>query len=330
MRKKTLFAQYLYDRARIFGIFLIMVAIFAFVIHLYALPVAAVGYACLLSFTVGLGACTIDFIRYVRRHRALSALRTGITYGLAGLPPAKSYLEKDYQTLLELLYADRQRLILAYDKATDDMADYYTLWAHQIKTPIAAMKLLLQTEQADFTALSSALFDIEQYVQMALNYIRLESASTDYVLKQIPLDRSIRSAVRKYARQFILKGLSLCYDGVDKTVLTDEKWLTFVIEQVLSNAVKYTFSGKISIYMEQRQLVIEDTGVGIDKADLPRIFDKGYTGYNGREENASTGLGLYLCRRVLGNLSHTISIQSQLDQGTKVLIGFPDETLIPE
>ena len=217
----------------------------------------------------------------------------------------------------------------------EETDDYYTLWAHQIKTPIAAMRLLIQSGDGTLDTqgvreLESELFRTEQYVELALSYQRLNGAD-DLVIKRCRLDGIIRQAVRKYAMQFIRKGLTLSYDGVDCVVLTDEKWLEFVIEQLLANALKYTPTGGISIYMqEEKTLVIADTGIGIAPEDLPRVFEKGYTGYNGRADKKSTGIGLYLCRRILGQLGHTITAQSKPGEGTKVKLNLADSGLVVE
>ena len=214
------------------------------------------------------------------------------------------------------------------------MINFYTIWAHQIKTPIAAMRLLLQSENdGQSTELLEQLFKIEQYVEMVLQYLRIEGKSSDLVLKRSPLNRMIKKAIRKYSSFFIRKKIKLNYEEFEMDVLTDEKWLVFVIEQILSNALKYTSSGEISIYRDEQYpqvLIIEDTGIGIAQEDLPRIFEKGYTGFNGRYDIKSTGIGLYLCKRILKNLSHTIAIESVIGKGTKVKIGLDTMDIIVE
>lgn len=209
------------------------------------------------------------------------------------------------------------------------MMEYYTIWVHQIKTPIAAMRLQLQGEDSDSSReLLEELQRIEQYVEMVLTYLRLDSGSTDYVLKKYDLDDIIRQAVRKYASQFIRKKIRLTYEPLSCEVLTDEKWLLFVIEQVLSNALKYTRSGEISITLEApKTLCIRDTGIGIAPEDLPRIFEKGFTGYNGRNDKKASGIGLYLCRRICSRLNHEIIITSKVDVGTEVRIDLDRKVL---
>lgn len=225
--------------------------------------------------------------------------------------------------------------------------EYYTMWVHQIKTPIAALKLLIEEEAdipgaeeplgADRESLQQQrekrrdeelqqLFAIEQYVNMALSYMRLGSETTDFVLRQTDLDEVIRMAVRRYARHFISKKIVLHYEETGARVLTDEKWLGFVIEQLLSNALKYTHEGSITIGMEEGRLTITDTGIGIRAEDLPRVCEKGYTGYNGHANQKSTGIGLYLCSTILKKLGHSFTITSQEGTGTRVMIGFPEES----
>ena len=156
---------------------------------------------------------------------------------------------------------------------------------------------------------------------MALTYLRLGSDSSDYVIRSCALDDIIRPAVRRFAGEFIQRKIQLNYQMLNYTVITDEKWLGFVVEQVLSNALKYTPQGSVSIYMEpEGVLCIRDTGIGIAPEDLPRVFEKGYTGYNGRSHRKASGLGLYLCREILTRLGHSVSAESQVDHGTTIRI----------
>ena len=199
------------------------------------------------------------------------------------------------------------------------MVDYYTLWAHQIKTPIASMRLTLQNEDSDLArSLSGDLMRVEQYVEMVLVFLRLDSSTTDYVIRRHSLDDIVRPAVRRFAGEFIRRRLRLEYQPLDHTVVTDGKWLGFVVEQVLSNALKYTpEGGSITIDAEApATLCIRDTGIGITAEDLPRIFDRGYTGRNGRTYRQASGIGLYLCRRICRDLGHTITASSAAGEGT--------------
>nr|WP_325212631.1 sensor histidine kinase [uncultured Oscillibacter sp.] len=294
------------------------------VFYLYGLPLESVGYAFALCFALALALFIPGCFQFLRRHRELEGLLARAREKVLPLPPPKGLLEADYQALCQALASERSALALEDRNRLEDMTDYYTLWAHQIKTPIAAMRLLLQEEPRP--ELEGELLKIEQYVEMVLGYLRLGSSSTDYVFRDCELDGLLRQSVRKYARLFILKRISLDLQETGKTVLTDEKWLCFVIEQLLSNAVKYTpEGGRVRIYGDGDTLVIADSGIGIRPEDLPRVFEKGFTGFNGREDKKSTGIGLYLCRQVLDRLNHDISIASRPGRGTLVRLDLSRE-----
>ncbi len=274
----------------------------------------------------------IDFFRYYNRHRELIKMQKVIKISVDALSMPGDQIEEDYQTLLQLVHEDKVKAVNDLENRRKDLMEYYTMWVHQIKTPIAAMQLLLQSEDTPKNReAAEELFRIEQYVKMALQYTRLDSETTDFLIQRYNLDDIVREAVRCYARMFIRKKISLNYQPLQVQVLTDEKWLEFVIEQVLSNAVKYTPKGSVSICMEgSSTLVIEDTGIGIRKEDLPRVCEKGYTGYNGHTDKRSTGIGLYLSKRILEKLSHTIEIESEMGVGTRVKIGLITKEKIHE
>lgn len=202
--------------------------------------------------------------------------------------------------------------------------DFFALWTHQIKTPIAALNLLLQGEKQDVAACRQELFKIESYVEMALNYLRFEEMSNDLVLERNSLEQLVRQVVKKYAAIFIYNHISIQLEHLDYTVLTDEKWFCFVLEQILSNALKYTKRGSVKISAEETenglQIFVQDTGIGIKSEDLPRIFEKGFTGYNGRMDKKASGLGLYLCKGVCEKLGHEIRVASKEGEGTTVIL----------
>lgn len=304
---------------------LVSIGILLVVSSLYLLPLEAVVYIILLISVFILIVEIINFKNFYKRHIILKRLKNNIIISEFIFPPSKDLIEMDYQELIKIIDSHRIEIINEKDKDFNDMMEYYTIWAHQIKTPIAAMRLLLQSEQSSKnTELLEQLFKIEQYVEMVLQYLRLENMNSDLVFKRYSLDDIVKQAIRKYSKSFIRKRIKLNYEGLNCNVLTDEKWLLFVIEQILSNALKYTNEGEISIYMDDKlkdTLVIEDTGIGIEKEDLPRVFEKGFTGYNGRFDKKSTGIGLYLSKRILNKLSHTIKIESTVNKGTKVKIG---------
>lgn len=322
---KNFFSYIVYHRKAL--IFYILVCIiFGITFFLYQLPLAAVGYAAGLSTFFGVIFLVRDFSKYQEKHKLLVSLQKEIKVTLEHVPSCTGKLEEDYQKLLRILYEEKQEILNQMNRRYTDLADYYTMWAHQIKIPIASMQLQLQNEDSHMSrGLREELSRIEQYVEMVLMYLRLDSHSCDYVIHTCDLDAICRQAIRKFAPSFIQKKIRMNFCKTEYLVLTDEKWLLFVIEQVLSNALKYTKPyGTVTVFMESEEdrgiLCIKDTGIGIAKEDLPRIFEKGYTGYNGRSDKKASGIGLYLCRRICENLGHRIWAVSAMNEGTLICI----------
>ena len=309
---------YLKQRWRGISAAFLFCGIFTLTFWLYRLPVEAVLYPTAVCTILGLVLLVVDFRRVLTKHQKLERIRTLSDAIGENFPEIEGLEDEDYQQIIRLLHEEQTRFRADTARRYEDMVDYYTIWAHQIKTPIASMRLTLQNEDSALSRkLSGDLFRIEQYVQMVLMFLRLDSDSTDYVIREQDLDTIIRQAVRKFAGEFIARQLQLIYEPVNTKVVTDEKWLSFVIEQVLSNALKYTPSGSITISLEApKTLCIQDTGIGIAPEDLPRIFEKGYTGYHGRADKKASGIGLYLCKRICNNLGHTITARSIVDVGT--------------
>lgn len=303
-------------------------------------------YAAVLDAILLLITVLVGFFRYSSKVKALSNALKRPVEEQAQLPEATDDVEILYHRLLENQSIARSESESSAAVRQSRMRDYYSMWVHQIKTPISAMKLLLEAEreelgqlmcdeepQAAFKELSDnldsfedELFRIEEYVGMALQYQRVSSTENDFVLEKISLDGVIRDTIKKYAKIMIRRHIGINYSGTKKQVYTDEKWLEFILEQILSNAIKYTPQGFVTIETAEEKdrffITIKDTGIGIKAEDLPRVFEKGYTGYNGHADKKATGIGLYLCRQMADKLGHTIRMESELGKGTKVWIGF--------
>ncbi len=308
-----MFKDYLKSRINVIVLMVVVEGVFASSYFLFDMPAVTVLYPLILSTSVLIVAGVIDFVFAFNKHKRLTQNE---------IPAALDPIEKDYQAIINKLKEEEE---YSRQKATSDynnMVEYYTVWAHQIKTPIASMRLQIQSEDTESARkLMGDLNRIEAYVEMVLTFLRLDSDSTDYVIKEYDLDEIIRPAIRKFSREFILKKLKLEYEPIEFKTITDSKWLSFIIEQVISNAVKYTSEGYVRIYMsEPGILCIEDTGVGISEEDLPRIFENGYTGFNGREDKRASGIGLYLCKRISDNLGHKIYAESKVGEGTKIFL----------
>ena len=308
-----MFWDYLKSRLKVLVLLVVVEGIFVSAYFLFDLPAVTVLYPLVLSSVAILIAGVIDFLIVYNKHSRLKR---------NDLPQASGPLEKDYREIINKLKEEQE---YSRQKTTSDfnnMVEYYTVWAHQIKTPIASMRLQIQSVDSDLARrLDGDLNRIEAYVEMVLTFLRLDSDSTDYVIRKIDLDAVIKPAIRKFARDFISKKLTMDFKPTEYKVLSDDKWLSFVIEQVLSNAVKYTKKGGIKVYMDEPGILcIEDTGIGISAEDLPRVFENGYTGFNGREDKRASGIGLYLCKRICDNLGHKIYAESEPGVGTKIRI----------
>lgn len=316
-------------------IFTGIVVIFGILFYLYDIPFDAIIYGCELSFMWCAVCLFIDFYKYYKRHKLLHINREQFFDDAEQLPEHMDIIEYDYQELAKELYQAKQELISKNQIAKKELLDYYGMWVHQIKTPIAALDILLQNTERmlyqldekemmqkaiSVSDMKMELFKIEQYVEMALNYLRVEDISSDLVFKKQELDDMVCQVIRKYAKIFISKKIKMDFKPTKACIVTDEKWFIFVLEQIISNALKYIKKGQISIYMKEKSLVIEDTGIGIPAEDLPRIFEKGFTGYNGRENKKSTGIGLYLCKNIMDKLQWNITVDSEVGSGTKIYL----------
>ncbi|MDE6789895.1 MAG: sensor histidine kinase [Ruminococcus sp.] len=323
-----LFFKYIYQYRYTALAFMIFSVIFAVILIMYDTIPEAVLYAFLLCSTIGIIIITIGFIGFRKRYRLLEDIYANLPLMIEKIPaPENPYQEILNEIIIRLSEISSDNITNLKNIQHDSM-DYFTVWVHQIKTPISAMQMILQSEDTDENRiLLSELFRIEQYAEMALYYLRLDSPTTDFVIGRFNLDTILKQALHRYAPLFIGKKIRLIYSPIDVYVLTDEKWLLFIIEQILSNAVKYTVKGTVTIKYANNILIISDTGIGISPEDLPRIFEKGYTGLSGRRDKKSTGLGLYLCKRTADNLGHSLSVSSIVGRGTNFYIDLSSKNL---
>ena len=318
--------SYLKKNIKVYILFIVFIFIFFIMFYLYNLPLEALIYTGSFCFLAALIASFSDYANYKESYKKLNFLEQNILNDLEALPKSLDIRIDYYHKIIEKLYDELEKLTQENRQKNTDMVDYYSMWVHQIKTPIAAMNFLLDNEEVDQKILQQELFKIERYVEMVLTYIRLDSISSDYVITKINLDEVVKDSVKKYATIFINKKIKLNYVSHETMVISDKKWLSFAFEQILGNSVKYSSAGgEITIETYENKLVIEDNGIGIKEEDLPRIFEKGFTGFNGRYEKKSSGIGLYLCKKTLDKLGHHIEISSKVGEGTRIEITFPKE-----
>ena len=321
--------SYLKERKTDIIMYFVFVFVFVLIFKLYSVDVKIALYPAIICMILWTIYAAIKFYRYCRNHRHRIELSNHIEITLKNLPKPESLLEEDYQNLLNVLMEYNRLQLSENNQKYSDMREYITLWAHQMKTPITAINLLInEFDNDDKNKIKEQLFEIEGYVDTALQFTRLDTMNSDLLLKEYSLMQIVKQGIKYYSKIFISKGISLKLSEFDTTVVTDEKWLLFVIKQILSNALKYTDEGSISIYTSpDKTLVIEDTGIGISEEDINRIFERGFTGYNGRLDKKATGIGLYLSKQIIDKLNHNIKIYSQPGAGTKVEISL--DTSLP-
>ena len=320
MKKLDILKCYIKERIYTILFFGFIMIIYMSVYYVYNVDMEPVVYASYLICLIGGLFFCIDFYRYYKKHIFLVNMKDNILYS-NDFPRNSDLIDCDYQILINVLKQMNHKNNRMNKQQFQEMEDYFTLWVHQIKLPIAAIKLLLETESVpDKKLMKSELFRINQYTDMVLAYLRMRSLDSDYVFKIYDLDELIRQVIRKFSGEFIRKKINIDFEETHIKVLSDEKWLVFVLEQLVSNAIKYTKEGYVHIYGCDSTLFIEDTGIGIDSADLPRVFEKGFTGFNGRTDKKATGLGLYLCKNIMNKLSHGLEIESEVNKGTRVIL----------
>ena len=281
-------------------------------------------------FLLGLFLCFILFILLWHDWRKYKSM-------VKALNQQTRVLEEDYSPVIHLLFEknqdltqEMQQLKTKMQQSRKEDIDYYTLWAHQIKTSIASSQLLIRSlpQTAEKSMLEQELVRITAYTELALHYVRMETFHRDLDLQKVKLDDILHPVIKKYATFFIHKKLKLQYIPIDEVVVTDKKWLGVIVEQVLSNAVKYTpDEGRIEITFDKDILTIKDTGIGIASHDQTRIFERGFSGFNGRVNHQSTGLGLYLSSEIAKKLGVTLSVDSTVGEGTAIHIQIPKEGL---
>ena len=316
-----LFGKYLRSRLKWIVLFLLCAAAFIITFLLYDADKRAVIYPACICLALGAAFLAWDFVSVKRRHDDIMNIKSAAAAVLSELPAGTTIYEEDLKRIIGLLREEISDIKSRDELKYRDTVDYYTVWVHQIKTPIAAMRLQLENDDAlNARRLSSELTRIERYVDMVLTYVKVEHDESDLVFREHELSEIVKKAVRSFAPEFIDRKISVELDVPEKTVITDDKWLLFVLEQLISNALKYTKSGTVRIYLKDDVLCIEDQGEGIAPEDLPRIFDKGFTGYNGRTYRKATGLGLYLCKRLCGDLGIGISAESEQGRGTVMML----------
>lgn len=237
--------------------------------------------------------------------------------------------KENLQEQVNQLLIENRQLKNTIDIERKDLEEYFLLWVHQIKTPITVSDLILQKEKTPYTCqLKEQMFYIREYTNMAINYMKLKDRQADMDIAEVEIDKLLKTLLRKYSGLFIDKNISLDYQPIDTKIITDAKWATILIEQILANALKYTNSGKITLSFDRDKnaLKVKDTGIGIKSEDINKIFDRGYSGFNGRINEKSSGIGLYLVKKIAILLNIKIEVCSTVNVGSEFIICFPKQS----
>ncbi|MGB4792703.1 MAG: sensor histidine kinase [Lactococcus chungangensis] len=309
-----LIARFCQEKFSEIAIFLLTEGVIVLVLYLQNIDLAAFKVAFLLPTLIFVLYLSFACQRFIQLHQFLA--RTSVE----NLPyfPDTSLIGEDYQQLLvglEQWHQEKYQELLKFDK---DLLDLTRVWTHQMKVPIAALDLMAQTNNLTQSDVQHQLLELDNYLNILLSYLRLQNTSTDFRFETFDVADVTRDIIKKYANQFIMKNLSVRIEGSWR-LTSDRKWLTVALEQIINNAVKYTKTGGVTIKFDE-SITIADTGIGILPEDLPRLFEHGFTGYNGRHHQKSTGLGLYLTKEILDKLELTVTMTSQVEQGTEVQI----------
>lgn len=321
--KHLFFKYYLRSRKLLCSLLFIFYSLLFIFSYLFEDERTVLQYVIILLLLTSLIGLILDFVKQYQN------FRHAVLYGESD---AYTPLEALLTSRIRTLEKDKKELKIQHQEKQSDLLDYYTLWVHQIKTPIAASKLLVQDlqEQTFKNQLEQELFKIDSYTNLVWQYLRLESFHDDLVVEKENIEDLVKEVVKKYTLFFIQQGLSLNLHDLNHTVITDKKWFLVILEQVLSNSLKYTKQGSIEIFFQEDTLHMKDTGLGIQNSDLLRVFERGFSGYNGRLTHQSSGLGLYLSKKIADKLGHELHLHSVVGEGTTVMITFKEKKLLFE
>jgi len=331
--------DYIKDKSVFLGINLIMFIIVLSLMYFAEVPLIIIFLISCIWFLPLLSYMLIEYIKFKiyfdNVHNILDNLDK--KYLLPEVIKDSNFIigeKMDY--LLKVLSRDMHENVKHYRNMQEEYREYIEMWVHEIKTPIASTKLLIENNNNEITRKIDTQIDrIENFVEQVLYYSRSDEVGKDYIIKKIDLSQVVKNVIKKNQRDFISKKISLQLGEIDEVIYSDTKWVEFILNQIVGNAVKYSKGKEDKVKIESKNignavvLTIEDNGVGIVEKDLKRVFEKGFTGENGRKFGKSTGIGLYLCKKLCGKLGLGLDIESEENKGTKVSIIFPNmENLI--
>lgn len=331
------FKGYLTDSLPILAFFIVLMAFINSVIllgHIVTLSTVDIIYMNLVAILLLAIFLAAKYILSKRYYDTLADILENYKEDInVNLPEPRTHEQSLYSALLQKVYEEQNSKIEQLYNEKRENLEFITTWVHEVKTPLSASRLIIEnsldkSKEEVLDSIEDELNKIDNYVEQSLYYSRIDSFSKDYLIDEINLEKVVNEAIKRNAKTFINKHIGVEIKNVSMDILTDKKWLHFIINQILSNSLKYTSTGGVIKFYglksdKEQQLVVEDNGIGIKPEDLNRIFDKGFTGFNGRKNYSSTGMGLYLSQKLARKLGHNLSVESKYGEFTKIILHFP-------
>lgn len=313
------FKIYFKDRINAILIYILALIIVLVINKLYWISNDGVIYSAILTTVIIILIGVYDYLRYNYNINVLKKCLDDLTLDIN--TKKTNNMDKYYEELILGLKKEINEINNKHYLEKNELYEDYIIWIHQIKTPIASLFMMCDEVEGELGAdLTHEVFRVDRYTDMALNNIRLQSISTDLEIGRYNISDLVKEVLKDYSIQFNYKKNKLILKDIDKVILTDKKWFMFIFEQILSNAIKYTNNGEITIGIEKNYLIVEDTGIGIKPEDVKKLFSRGFTGFTGRENRKATGLGLYMSKKIGDSLGHSLFVKSEMGKGTKVYI----------
>lgn len=326
------FGQFLKSRAASIAIYLFVVCFTALLLWVYSMNTEGIVFTCAVFTVAFLSVLVIEFFPKRKYYNQVRDSLEGLDnkYMLSSMLDEPEFYEgRIFSDCLEQCSKSMNDEIAKYKTSSKEYREYIELWIHEVKTPIASSKLILENNPSPVAdGLSEEIDMIDNYLEQALFYSRSNDVEKDYIIKETDLFDVVNQVIRRNSRSFIRHKIKLELEKKPITVFTDEKWLEYIINQIIVNCIKYRSEhAEISVYAEERpnavSLFIKDNGIGISRKDIGRIFEKGYTGVTGREYKKATGIGLYLVKKLCVKLGLSVAADSEEGKGTTMEIVFP-------
>jgi len=303
-------------------------------LDVYRISLYAIILICMTIVIISFAALAYEYLIRSRYYNRLNKTLESMEQKqyIASLLEAPNFAEAE--VLCEILKHVTKAMndeIASYKISQDEYREYIETWIHEIKIPISCIDLICQNNRNDITKkISEETVRVDSYIEQALYYARSKNVASDYSIRRLSLDSLVKAAVKKHSKQLIGCGAQVKLDNLDHTVYADEKWLDFIVGQIIANSIKYkkdalTLWFSASENQENIILSIQDNGIGISESDLGRVFEKGFTGENGRAFAKSTGIGLYLCKELCNKMYLGLEVQSTVGNGTTIHITFPKD-----